>query len=226
MNNTYIFNVKGKKLEKSIIEEAINASMSKVIKNETILQLLTNLKLKSLSHLKMLHPIVVEICECLYLGHNYAALTLTNYLFESMCKMSLILYFGKDKVFVEFNDFEKSYKDDIAEFSDKVLHNNIEKLCAIGMINQWEKDRLLDLKDLYRNPFSHSSDNDYTKNAQKEVWSVDFGNPKFEEQHKIVGVDSNPYFLMETRLSFMKENAIPYFCEIHNYLMALDKRLE
>lgn len=221
----YTFEVKCKKLEQSVIEEAVKAANSQKVKNENVLMLLTNLKLKRLSHLKMLHPIVVEICNCLYLSHNYAALTLTNYLFESMCKMALILHFGKDKVFVELKESDESYKEDIAQFGEKVLHNNIEKLFSIGILDQRERDRLLDLKDLFRNPFSHFSDNIYTKNALKEVWSVDLADPTLKEEHIIVGVDSNPEFLVEARLVFMNRMALPYFCEIHNFLTEFDKRL-
>ena len=225
MNNTYKFEIRGKHLDQNIIDAALDNARSNVISDENVLQLLTNLKLKKLSILKMLYPIINEICECLYLNHRYAALTLTNYLFEAMAKMSLILYYGKDKVLVEKRNFEDAFKDEIEKFKNSNLHNNLELLCKIDLLSKVERDRLIDLKELYRNPFSHSSDNMYIKNASKKIAIGDLKDPEHKVEYKQIGVMSMPEFFVEAGLEFMKKWGVSYFCEIHSYLVLLDGRL-
>lgn len=224
-NNAYILSIKGEHIEQNVIEEAIANAKARVVKDENVLQLITNLKLKKLSLLKMLHPIVNEICDCLYLNHKYAALTLTNYLFEAMVKMSLILYHGKDNVLVGNHNFEDAFKEEIQKYNKGKLHANLELLFKDRLISENEKERLLDLKDLFRNPFSHSSDNDYIEGTTTDIIIGDFNDPEHKVEYKRIGVNSIPELLVQTRLEFMRKTCLAYFCEVHTFLTLLDERL-
>lgn len=226
MNETFNITTNGIKLDQETIDRNVAESIISLVKDEKSLQLITNLKIKRLSVLKMLSPIVEQICDCLYFQHNYAALTLTNYLFEAMIKLSLILHTGKEKALSGDNSFEEIYSEYIEEYKSGDLHPNIEKIYKLGMITTLQRDRLLDLKDLFRNPFSHFSGNSYINNTSTDIYCGDLKDPQLNIVKKTIKVDSIPKFMVDARLNFMQKYSLSYFCEIHNYLILLDEQLQ
>ena len=94
-------------MDKFILPRPTNEEVEEVllnIKGETIVdnkQLITIIAIKRnmLSYLKPLWFVVNEICDCLIINKQCAAMTLTNHLFESSLKLSLILWKAYGKTF-------------------------------------------------------------------------------------------------------------------------------
>lgn len=88
---TFIFNFKGKKFTEDEISQRIIAGISTESDKSTRL-LIMNLSNTQLRILKPLLPDIQEICDCLFLQKYMAAITLTNLLFETMVKLTLVFH--------------------------------------------------------------------------------------------------------------------------------------
>ncbi len=115
-----------------------------------------------------------EICICLTLNLFQAAITLTNHLFENGFKTLLILF--------EFYQNKNQGSDIIDEMdnlldkSDRMkLFKTINEAYKNRIIDEVEKDRLLELKDNYRNPFSHAEKRGIYGAEKSIVEEIKFG---------------------------------------------------
>lgn len=112
---TFIFNFKGKKFTEDEISQRINAGISTESDKSTRL-LIMNLSNTQLRILKPLLPDIQEICDCLFLQKYMAAITLTNLLFETMVKLTLVFHEANGRTLDDGYDFENIY--------EKELNNN------------------------------------------------------------------------------------------------------
>ena len=105
----------------------------------------------------------------------------------------------------------------------KNLGENIKTLYQKNIITSEEQDRLLYLKDLYRNPYSHGSNNKYVESAKTKLYEGHLGSNEIKEC--IVNVTGNPYLLLEARRTFIRQNGLAYFADIVYYITSFDKNL-
>ncbi len=107
-------------------------------------------------------PIRIEICLCLIFGFCQAAITLTNHLFETLFKIALIT---QHAISNKVNDKSEaptvgSITQQISPGFDKYnpedLVKNIDRACAIGFITKDQKKKLHELRQGFRNAYSHS----------------------------------------------------------------------
>lgn len=95
-----------------------------------------------------------EICFCLICGLNQASITLTNHFFENFFKTIVQLKMVKDNNSeIELDD---KYTKAVEDYDDKNLELIINKACSLSLITKEEKKTLKELKNKYRNPYSHS----------------------------------------------------------------------
>ena len=94
------------------IRKQLNEISQRVIldDNTRLLVCIKNAKLHVLSHLQ---SIIAEICDCLILNCNQAAITLTNHLFENVIKQVLILWDSKGRCFSNEQLMENTFKEEI-----------------------------------------------------------------------------------------------------------------
>ncbi len=183
-----------------------------------------NLSKTKLKILKALNTDIQEICDCLFLGKHTAALTMTNLLFETMIKLTLAYYEAQGRSIDEDGvEFENLLKDELNEYGEKILSNNIITLWKKGVITESGRDRLLDLKDLFRNPYSHGSNNYYVNKATTTIYKGELGSDVIEECK--VPVTGNPDLLLDARRTFVKHFGLSYFAELITYIEDLDKGL-
>ena len=78
--------------------------------NKEMVDELEKVKQEQLFALKPLKFAVNEICNCLIAKHEVAAFTLTNYLFETSLKLTLIYWESGGKLIENTNDFEGLYR--------------------------------------------------------------------------------------------------------------------
>lgn len=219
---TFIFNFKGKKFTEDEISQRINAGISTESDKSTRL-LIMNLSNTQLRILKPLLPDIQEICDCLFLQKYMAAITLTNLLFETMVKLTLVFHEANGRTLDDGYDFENIYEKELNKYGKKNLGENIAILYKKKIITSEERDRLLDLKNLFRNPYSHGSNNRFVESATTTLYESHLGSNEIKEC--IATVKGNPYLLLGARRTFIRQYGLGYFAEIVNYITTLDKDL-
>lgn len=215
-------NYKGKKYSDEEVSKRIEDVIS--LENDAnIRMLLTNLSHTRLRVLNSLSSDIQEICDCLFLKKHMAALTLTNLLFETMVKLTLVYHEADGRTLDDGYEFENIFENELNKYGNRNLGENIETLYKKRIITAEGRDRLLDLKDLYRNPYSHGSNNLYVKGAKTTIYKGQLGSNTIEECK--VSVTGNPHILLNARRSFVKQTGLNYFVELVTYIEILDKKL-
>lgn len=177
-----------------------------------------------LTLLNPLCPILAEICSCFYLQKNMAAITLTNHLFESAIKFALVFKEGNGKTFDDPAKMDTLFEEECKMYMGKDLGLNIKTLFDKGMITESQRDRLIHLKNLYRNPYSHASNNALVNTASTLIVCGDLSNPSYieERQAKVAYI---PRFMVDARIDFINRTGISYFQEVINLIVILDGQL-
>lgn len=218
----FTFEYKGKKYSDEEILKRIEDAL--LLENDAN----TRMLLTNLSHtrLRVLNPLssdIQEICDCLFLKKHMAALTLTNLLFETMVKLTLVFHEANGRTLDDGYEFENIFENELNKYGKKNLGENIETLYKKRIITAEGRDRLLDLKDLYRNPYSHGSNNPYVEGAKTIIYKGQLGSNTIEECK--VSVTGNPNLLLDARRTFVKRMGLSYFAELVTYIEILDKEL-
>lgn len=177
-----------------------------------------------LTLLKPLFPILAEICSCFYLQKNMAAVTLTNHLLESAIKFALVFKEGNGKTIDDPAKMDTLFEEECKMYMGETLNNNINNLLEKGMIDDAQKDRLIHLKNLYRNPYSHASNNALVNTASTLIVYGDLSNPSYIEERQ-AKVAYNPLLMVNARIDFINRTGISYFQEVMNLIMQLDNQL-
>lgn len=215
-------------MEHQITDEVVRQYMESAVNHmETDpdkLHAITVCNMLKLSSLNMLHTFVKEICNCFYLQNVFAATTLTNHLFECMVKFTLAFIEGGGKKVFGIADFGNIFEKEFALYGEEDLGRNIKTLYDKHIISKELRGRLLYLKNKYRNPYSHASNNNYVKKATTTIYAADINKPT-EMENRIVNVTGNPFLLIDARKAFLQRHALPYFVEICKYLRYFDEEI-
>lgn len=219
---SFVINYKGKNFTEESVSQRITTGLT--IESDTNTRLLLmNLSSTRLFILKSLLPDIQEICDCLFLQKYMAAITLTNLLFETMVKLTLVYHEANGRTLDDGYDFENIYEKELDKYGKMNLGKNIATLHEKDIITSEVCDRLLYLKNSFRNPYSHGSNNKYVENATKELYEGHLGSNEIKE--RIAPVTGNPYLLLDARRSFVRQYGLDYFAEIVNYITTFDKEL-
>lgn len=219
---TFTFNYRGKKYTEEEIAQRIDAGISTESDKSTRL-LLMNLSNTKLCVLKSLYPDIHEICDCLFLKKHMAAVTLTNLLFETMVKLVLVYLEANGRTLDDGYDFGNIYEEELKKYGNKNLGENIETLYKKNAITSEQRDRLLELKNIFRNPYSHGSNNKYVESATTKLYEGHWGSDEIKESK--VTITGNPYLLLEARRTFIKQYGLAYFTEIVNCISIFEKKI-
>ena len=171
--------------------------------------------------LNILNPIIKQNCDNLLIGNNYAAITLTNMLFEATMKFSLI--FLNPNLHVA--SYDKIHSDAIKKFDDNDLEQNINACRSRGYISKEDCKRLKELARVFRNPFTHAS---FSKKVSKITndGMMKFGRAPLshldEMEFKDVKIADMPDFYMSYLQKYVDINAMGYFGTIMYYIDKLD----
>lgn len=174
--------------------------------------------------LGILNPIIAEICSCFYLQKNMAAVTLTNHLLESAIKFALVFKEGNGKTIDDPAKMDTLFEEECKMYMSKDLGINIKTLFDKGMITESQRDRLIHLKNLYRNPYSHASNNALVNSASKQIVCGDLSNPSYIEERQ-AKVAYNPLFMVDARIDFINRTGVSYFQEVVNLTIILDRQI-
>ena len=93
-----------------------------------------------------------------------------------------------------------------------------------GLITKDEAERLIKLKNIYRNTFSHASYSKLFKESSTVIYSGSLNEPtKIKE--KIVDISKVPFLYLLAQEQFAKKNALIYFLEVYEFIDKMDKKL-
>lgn len=218
----FTFNYKGRMYSDEEVAKRMKIAIS-LESDINIRMLLMNLSNTRLRVLTPLSSDIQEICDCYFLKKYMAALTLTNLLFETMVKLTLVYHEADGRTLDDGYEFEDIYEEELTKYGRKNLGENIENLYKKHIITEKDRDRLLDLKDLFRNPYSHGSNNQYIENATTTIFKGQLGSNDIKECK--VSVTGNPDILLDARRSFVKQMGLGYFAELVTYIENLDNKL-
>lgn len=218
----FTFNYKGRMYSDEEVAKRMKIAIS-LESDINIRMLLMNLSNTRLRVLTPLSSDIQEICDCYFLKKYMAALTLTNLLFETMVKLTLVYHEADGRTLDDGYEFEDIYEEELTKYGRKNLGENIENLYKKHIITEKDRDRLLDLKDLFRNPYSHGSNNQYIENATTTIYKGQLGSNDIKECK--VSVTGNPDILLDARRSFVKQMGLGYFAELVIYIENLDNKL-
>ena len=217
----FTFNYKGRMYSDEEVAKRMKIAIS-LESDINIRMLLMNLSNTRLRVLTPLSSDIQEICDCYFLKKYMAALTLTNLLFETMVKLTLVYHEADGRTLDDGYEFEDIYEEELTKYGRKNIGENIENLYKKHIITEKDRDRLLDLKDLFRNPYSHGSNNQYIENATTTIYKGQLGSNDIKECK--VSVTGNPDILLDARRSFVKQMGLGYFAELVTYIENLDNK--
>ena len=220
---SFTINYKGKNFTEEEISQRIATGLSVESDTNTRL-LLMNLSNTQLRILKSLLPDIQEICDCLFLQKYMAAITLTNLLFETMVKLTLVYNEANGRTLDDGYEFDNIYENELNKYGKKNLGENIETLYIKNAITSEQRDKLLELKNIFRNPYSHGSNNKYVESATTKLYEGHLGSDEIKESK--VTVTGNPHLLLDARRTFIKKYGLAYFIEIVKYISNFDKKIQ
>lgn len=177
-----------------------------------------------LTLLNSLYPILAEICSCFYLQKNMAAVTLTNHLLESAIKFALVFKEGNGKTIDDPRTMDTLFEKECKMYMGKDLGVNIKTLFNKGMITASQKNLLNQLKNLYRNPYSHASNNALVNTASTQIVCGDFSKPSCLEERQ-AKVAYNPLLMVDARIDFINRKGFDYFQEVVHLMVNLDRQI-
>lgn len=171
--------------------------------------------------------IIYENLNCLLLGLYQASICMTNHLLERMLKHALIDFEMKG-CYIGNPAFNEKLNEGYRLYDNKSLNDNISAACKKGIITEEEGEKLKELKNQYRNPYSHAS---VKKIISEKPVLVKGMIGKFpvpgEESKPLKNIVIPSEILSEYyQADIAKKEAFPYFKIIYETMIAIDQRYQ
>ena len=171
--------------------------------------------------------IIYENLNCLLLGLYQASICMTNHKLERMLKHALIDFEMKG-CYIGNPAFNEKLKEGYRLYDNKSLNDNISAACKKGIITEEEGGKLKELKNKYRNPYSHASVKKIISEKPELVkgWIGKFPVP--EEDSKPLRNITVPseIFSEYYQADIAKKEAFPYFKIVFGTMVAIDQRYQ
>ena len=106
-------------------------------------------------NLPEIDPIRYEICYCLLFSLNQASITLTNHLLEKYLKIALVYREVETIGHLTLDESSSIFEETIKKYN-KNLDTTINLCCSKGIITKEEKKILNQVREKFRNAFSHA----------------------------------------------------------------------
>ncbi len=172
-----------------------------------------------------------EILQCITFGFCIAAITLTNHLLEQFLKKLLTYHDSKREVKNTGEDFEivNEIKRSAEKFRENTLGKNIELAFNAGLITSQEKNILNEMKDDFRNAYSHADTGKLYKDESAVIEEIRDPNivvegrsgPKSEELWMNL-----PFFEFLFIRKHAEQNCIPYIRKLITIILSSTQRLK
>ena len=174
--------------------------------------------------MRLLLPLIREICINLLMGNYYAAVTLTNMLFEATMKFGLIYLKADGRTLDDVESFEDIHKEEVSNFDDQDLEKNINACKRAGFITKDEAKTLRDLSKFFRNPLSHASFSKMALGVKGKFFLGRLSDPSHIEERDME-ISNIPIFYMQHLNQFVKHESKFYFYTIMHFVEKFDKMI-
>lgn len=174
-----------------------------------------------LGELRLLHPLIEEICINLLIKNYYAAATLTNMLFEATFKLALIYLKSGGRTLDDVETFEDIHKQEVASYDDQNLEQNINACKQAGFITKDESKQLKFLSQRFRNPLSHASFSKIASGVKGTFVIADFNNPT-DVKVQEMNISNIPIFYTRYLDQFVHHETQEYFYTIMHFVDKFD----
>lgn len=150
-----------------------------------------------------------EVCICLTLEQNQAAITLTNHLIEKYLKY-LLIHNEQVKDVVDLNAIIEHYKTQVEAFGGKDLSVIINKCRNVGLLSKEQAKLLHEIREKVRNPFSHA---DIKQTFGDQKIRIGFGNMLIPDSFKSGEFELSSLVFMhgKAQKDIADNNALDYF---------------
>ncbi len=169
-----------------------------------------------------LDPVRREVALCLVFGLPQAAITLTNHLLESLLKNALSYDYARKHqpnnqpppgaATRSLVDWLREAK---LQYANKDLNFTIDRACTVGLITKAQKKRLHEIRQDFRNAFSHADKDKTFRDATTQVTAahVEGGTIVTEPPEQVLLADlliGHGIF----QVTHAQQSALPYFLYI------------
>lgn len=179
-----------------------------------------------------LNTLIYENLNCLLLGLSQSSIFTTNHLLERMIKVALMDFYMKG-YYIGNPDFQIKLEEAKKLYDGKVLHETINLAVEKNIITEEERKKLVNLKNEFRNPYSHAEAAKIIKDAPP-TFSGFMGNLNDAKEAMTKGESikmqkrSVPSFAFAQTHQFeiAKSKAFDYFKQIFDIMVEIDKRYQ
>lgn len=191
--------------------------------------------IRDLYNIDILYPelqiIYNEILQCITFGFYIAAITLTNHLLEQFLKKLLTYHDSKREVKNTGEDFEivNEIKRSAEKFRENTLGKNIELAFNAGLITSQEKNILNEMKDDFRNAYSHADTGKLYKDESAVIEEIKDPNIVLEGKKGPMSEEllmNLPIFEFLFIRRHAEANCIPYIRALINIILKSMSRLK
>lgn len=175
-----------------------------------------------LGELRLLKPLIQQICDSILIGNNFAAVALTNMLFEATFKFFLV-YMERTRN----ESLDKMFVESLQRYEDKELRQLINYCKSKGYITKDDCKRLTRLSILFRNAFSHASFSHSGEVEGKSQGEMHLMSITTLEHQGVISfdIDSIPFIYMMRCSKYVDSNAFGYFATIMHFVDKFDQMI-
>lgn len=177
-----------------------------------------------LGEMRILHPLIREICTNLLMENYYAAVALTNMLFEATMKFGLIYLKADGRTLDDVESFEDIHKEEVSNYDDQDLEQNINACKRAGFITKDESKTLKDLSKLFRNNLSHASFSKMASGVKGKFYLGRLSDLSHMEEQDME-ISNIPIFYMQYLNQFVQHESKWYFYTIMHFVEKFDKMI-
>jgi hypothetical protein len=175
--------------------------------------------------------LVDEILNCLLLGFNQASIFTTNHLLERVLKVSLMRKYTEG-LFIGNPEFNKKSNEAKNQYDNQTLRNNIQCAFDLKILTQEERDKLIELKNKFRNPYSHAQMSPILKDLPQEFTGfMGSSSDAIDALNKGISIPmekiSVPTHIMEQEIQKDEANysALDYFQEVFKIMCSIENKM-
>ncbi len=181
-----------------------------------------------------LNKLKVEILNCQLFELYQSSIFSTNHFMERMIKLALIKLHTINYDYSDLENYKEKLKESESEFDGLTLYNSLKKALEKELITTEQHDYLMNVKNEFRNPYSHAevskvikNDNDFTgfmfnisdvQNKLKEGKPLDIPNPTIIPKF-------SPAIAQMLQENNSKEKAFEYFENVFGILKELENKI-
>ena len=165
-----------------------------------------------------------EIIDCLLIGANQAAITLTNHFLEKILKTGLV-YNSTGGKRIQFGNQMETYESAIKQFGELDLFNSIKTALELKLIDELTSNALNKYRKEVRNAFSHAD----ARKTFGDLTAISAITPTKNSNRYSLSINtiaSMPYIHGMAQQILAEDMAFDYFKTVYGALKMIETNVE